>query len=426
MKILLSLIALLLPILSAQGLTLKEAKELAEKNYPKLKALREEVRESSLSAEVSRRERFGEVDSVGSYTSYNRNYILVPMFHPPNPLNPPPFDSRKLTYGISLKIPLYLGGVISRKVELNEVKEELLKNSLKAATWQVKLNAATLFLKILSLSEREKALKEHLKSLEKLYENTKAGVEVGKLAPVDLMKIGYSLREVEARLKEVREMEKALLTALETLLGQKVKDLQPPHFSYQPKEWKIGEFYSELLEKNSRIKAAERRVELSKVKEKLTKAKYGVKFTVNGLLTRRYGFDSGENEAYSSISLNLSFPIFTGGRKGLELLQRESEVRRALYEQETVKRELKRELAEVVALLNSIQERLKADKEKLKLAKEVERIEELKYVSGKGDINHLLLAKAQRFESQADLNASYYEWFSALERLKALLEVNNE
>ena len=88
-----------------------------------------------------------------------------------------------------------------------------------------------------------------------------------------------------------------------------------------------------------------------------------------------------------------------------------------------VKRELKRELAETIADLNSIQYDIRALEKKLELAKEVERIEKLKYESGKGDMDHLLLAKAKRFLTEAELSASYYRWESTLRRINALLEV---
>jgi len=424
MRLFVFLIFLLLQ--NSYAIDLKEAKELAGKNYPGLKLIEEKIKESSLSIKRAQRERLGEVDLTGTYTSYNRNYMLTPMSHLPGPLNPPPFDSRKATYGVSVKVPLYLGGVISKKVEVEKVKKELLKNSLKGARWQVELNTATVFLKALSLKERERAFEEYLKSLERLYESTRAGVEAGKLAEVDLLKVGYSIKEAKARIKELKENYGALLVALETLTGRKVRTLQPPQTPYRPRTWKLEELYRELLKNNSQVKTAREKVRLSRTEKELTRAKYGVRVTLSGLLTRNYGFDSGENEAYGYLGLNVSIPIFTGGRKGLELLEKESEVRQALYEKDERERELKRELAEVVATLNWLQERIEADREKLKLAKEVERIEELKYISGKGDINHLLLAKAQRYQSQAELRSSYYDWLAALERLKALLEVKDE
>ena len=426
MKKILLLSFLFLSFQNSYAINLKEAKELAGKNYPKLKAIEEKIKENALSIEKTQRERIGEIDITGTYASYNRNYMLIPMSHLPSPFNPPPFDSRKAIYGISVKVPLYLGGVISRKVEIGKVKQELLKNYLKGTRWQVELNAATVFLKALSLKERENALKEYLKSLKKLYESTRAGVEAGKLAEVDLLKVSYSIKEVKARIRKVKENYRALITALETLTGQKVSELQPPKIPYQPKKWKLEGLYRELLKNNSLLKTAEEKVRLTQTEKELVRAKYGVRVNLKGMLTRNYGFDSGKNEAYGYLGLNVSLPLFTGGRKGLELLEKESEVKQALYEKNEKEKELKRELAEVVATLNWIQERIEADSEKLRLAKEVERIEELKYISGKGDINHLLLAKAQRYQSQAELKSSYYDWLAALERLKALLEVKDE
>lgn len=426
MGALLTFLLLTLTTLTAFGLELEQAKELAVKNYPKVKALEEELKGERFREETARRKRLGELDLIGNYSTYNRNYMLTPLSHLPSPLNPPPFDSKKFTYGVSLSLPLYLGGVIGREVELSRVKQELLRSSLKLTKWQVSLNTALLFLEALAVKEEIRATKEYIESLKTLYRSTEAGVKAGKLAEVDLMKVSYSLKEAQARLEKLEESYRALKVALETFVGREVKELKKPKTAYSPRRWSSEELFKKALKRNSRVREAQEKLKLTEAERKLTEAKYGVKITLQGSLLRNYGFDSGENEAYGQASLNLSFPIFTGGRKKLELLEKERKRAAALYEKEEVERELKREIARVVAQLNSIQAEIEAEKEGLKLAKEVERVEELKYLSGKGDINHLLLAKANRFKSEAKLNSAYYRWLEGVERLKALLEVKDE
>ncbi len=425
MRALLPLILLLLTG-QAWSLTLQQAKELAERNYPKVKALKEEIEEEKLKREVSKRKRLGEVDLIAGCETFNRNYMLTPLSHLPTPLNPPPFDSKKATYGLSLSVPLYLGGALGREVKVSRVRQELLKHSLKATKWQLKLNAATLFLEALAVKEEIEANRQYLESLKTLLKNTRAGVEAGKLPPVDLLKISYSLKEAQVNLRKLKENYKALIVALETFTGREVKRLEKPKFIYGPKRWNLKELYLKSLKRSSVVKEAQNGVELAQAEKELIKAKYRPKVILRGLITRNYGFDSGKNEAYGQLSVNLTFPLFTGGREKLELLQKERKRLRNIYKEEEVKRQLMREIAKVVALLNSTQEEIEAEREGLKLAKEVERIEEIKYESGKGDINHLLLAKANRFKSQARLNSAYYRWLEGIERLKALLEVEDE
>ncbi|WP_457677730.1 TolC family protein [Thermovibrio sp.] len=422
--------ALLILILTftagAGAITLKEAKELAVKNYPLLKALSQQVKEAELEGERAKRERLGSAELFGSLTDFNRTYILTPLSGLPSPKSPPPFDKNKLTYGVSVEIPLYLGGEISRKVELSKVKRAFLKSALRGKEWQVKLNASTLFLTACALKEKEKALKAYEESLKTLYENAKAGVKAGKLAPVDLLKVEYRLKEAQYLLKKTENQKEALKTALSEITGVKVKEVELPKVNYKPLNLNLNELKEELLKRNDTLKSYREEVKLANVKKNLSLSRFKPKLLLKGSYERNYGFNSGKNEPVGSISLTFSLPVFNGGRRTITKLIGEREKRGSYYRFKTKEKELITELSKVVSNIKSYQEEITSAKAKLKLAKEVEKVEELKYLCGKGDVNHLLLAKSQRFLSQAELTSTYYLWLSQVEALRALLEVKDE
>ncbi|WP_456455319.1 TolC family protein [Thermovibrio sp.] len=411
---------------SSWPITLKEALKLTLKNYPSLKTLA--LKEKALKEEKERieRERFGELSLITAYQTFNRNYILLPLSNLPKPNNPLPFNSRKATYGVKITVPLWLGGTLKKRAELVNLKAAVLRSLREANAWELKFNVKSIYLTYLSLKEREKALRELLKSLTKLKEDVSFGVKVGKFAKVDLLKVDYSLEKAKADLKRTTEREKALKTALETFVGRKIKTVEPIEVKYSPFNEKLKELEEELLQRNSLLKSLKREVKSARKEEELIKRKYFPKLVINGVLTRNYGFDTGDNEAFGELSVNLSFPIFTGGRKSLEVREKKLLTLSLLKKYQERKRELIRELSRVYSELKATEGEIEENRKALEYAKEVERIEELKYKSGKGDMDHLLLAKSNRYLTEAELNSSYYLWLLKKEELFTLLEVEDE
>jgi len=424
-EVILFMLLLFLPS-SSLPITLKEALELTLKNYPSLRALA--LKEKALKEEKERikRERFGELSLITTYQTFNRNYILMPLSNLPKPNSPPPFNSRKTTYGVRITVPLWLGGTLNEKAELANIRANALKSLKEATAWKLEFNVKSIYLTYLSLKEREKALRELLKSLTKLKEDVSYGVKVGKFAKVDLLKVDYSLEKAKANLKRTIQEEKALKTALETFVGRKIETVEPIEVKYSPFNKKLKELEKELLQRNSLLKSLKEEVKSARKEEELTKRKYFPKLVVNGVLTRNYGFDTGDNEAFGELSVNLSFPIFTAGRKGLEIREKKLLELSLINRYREKEKELIRELSKVYSELKATEGEIEENRKALDYAKEVERIEELKYKSGKGDMDHLLLAKSNRYLTEAELNSSYYLWLLKKEELFTLLEVEDE
>ncbi|GEM_PF-644274 len=411
---------------TSHSITLNEAVKLTLKNYPSLKALA--LKEEALKKEKAKveRERFGELSLIADYQTFNRNYILMPLSNLPKPSNPPPFNSKKAVYGASITVPLWLGGTLKKRAELVNIKANILKSLEEATVWELKFNVKSVYLTYLSLKEREKALRELLKSLSKLKEDVSFGVKVGKFAKVDLLKVDYSLEKARASLKKVIEEEKALKRALETLVGREIDEVEPVEVKYSPFNKSVKELEKELLRRNSLLKSLKEEVESARKEEELTERKYFPKVVVKGVLARNYGFDTGDNEAFGELSVNLSFPIFTAGRKGLEIREKKLLELSLVNKYKEKEKELIRELASVYSELKATEGEIRANKKALEYAKEVERIEELKYKSGKGDMDHLLLAKSNRYLTEAELRSSYYLWLLKKEELFTLLEAKDE
>ena len=421
-----SLLALLVLTGSAYGINLKEAEKLAVKNYPKIEKLKL-LSESSLRlAESIEKKRLGTLTATAGYTSFNKNFVLTPLYYLPSPNNPPPFNSRKLSYGLVYTLPLYLGGTISRQVKIEKLKSKLYKNLQREAKWQVKFNVDSLYLTYLKLKSVEKALTHYKKSLEKLKSDVSAGVKAGKFAKVDLLKVEYSLKDVEAQIDKVKADEETIKTALETLTGVKIKRIEPYRVEFRPQELSVEKLFKEAIKNNSLVLSKKVETGIKRESVRLTKDKYGLQIKAEGSYLRNYGFDTGDNTGIGSVSLTVSYPVFDWNRKKREVLARKLEKLASERELKEAELNLKREIAKTVNNLRALQSQIEAYRKKLSYALEVERVESLKYRSGKGDMDHLLLAKSHRFMTEAELKGAYYSWEIEKRRLRTLLEVENE
>jgi len=410
--------------LQAQAISLKEAEEMALKNYPSLKALELQAKSYDFKAESAKRERFGTLSAAVSYSHYNRNRTLYPLSGLPTPFNPPPFDSQKLSYGFTFTVPLYLGGSVPKRVKLYEIKGKLLQNLKEWKGWELRFNVDSLYLSYLAVSAQLKALESYKKSLERLRETTALGVKKGKFAQVDLLKVESSIGEVEAKTAQLRSQLLYLREALSTFVGRPVLKVEPVPVRYSPVSPNLKELYSELLKRNHLLKSKKGQLQASSQEVKLVKSKYGPRLLVEGSYLRNYGFDSGKNEGIGEVSVKLSVPIFEFGRKKLELLSARLKKLSTLQDYRSAQLSLKRELAEAVSRLSSLQGQIAGYEKELRYSKEVARIELLKYLSGKGDMNHLLLARSKYYLTKAELDSTYYKWLIAKKEIETLLEVN--
>ncbi|MEO2068179.1 MAG: TolC family protein, partial [Desulfurobacteriaceae bacterium] len=283
---------------SAYGITLEEAQELALKNYPKLKSLEYRVKSLKEKAKSISLSRFGELDVLLTFYKYDDTYTLTPLSNLPSPLNPPPFDSEKLSYGIGYSVPLYQGGTIRRKERILKLQAEILEDLASSTKWQIKYKVSVLYLNYLSLSSQEKALLSYKESLLKLKESVKIGIERGKLAKVDILKVEYSISDINAKLTEIRAKKKAILESLKILVGRDIKKLEPVKIKYEPLKLDTEYLYKLAMLSNHTIKAKDKEVKVSLNEVKNEKSKYGLKVKLDAVYTRNYGFESRENEGY--------------------------------------------------------------------------------------------------------------------------------
>ncbi len=408
MKMLKWAILLLSITIPAQAITIDEAEDLAVKNYPLIKALEKKVQSFKEKESAAKRRRFGSLSLNANYTHYNRKHTLIPMYSMPSPLHPPPFDQDKISYGIEYFAPIYQGGKISLVSLIYSLRAKSINTQKSSFEWILKYQVDLAYLTYLALKEQENSLKSYLKSLEKLKKDVEAGIESGKFAKVDLLKVKYDISKVQSEIDKVKNEESTMLTILQNLTGTKIKVIEPVTVTIKPlPPEKV--LYSQLLEKNRLIALKKQESTIAKKEVELTKARYGIRLNLYASYTRNYGFDSSENEPYGFISASVSLPVFTAGRKFKDIESaRLNEVSKE-QEVKAVEINLRNQLSQAISEYKYTLSKIKSLKEEVALAEETERVEQLKYDSGKGSMEHLLLAKSKRYVAEAALKAALYK-----------------
>ncbi len=415
------------PVFS-KTLTLDSAIEMALKNNPEYRALKMKLKASEYGVKASKTYKFGELDLNAGYRKTSDEGIIRPMTRElilaglPNM----PFDDEYYYWNFDYKLPIYYGGKIKTGERIAKAKKSAVYYRLKKLEWNLRNGVVKSFLGVISINKQIDSLNSYLNSLKSLKKHILEGVKFGKFAEVDLYKVDFQIEEAKYRIESLKEKRVALLESLSSLLG--VEDLSS--FTFEEKG--LGEpelnlpdlkaLVEKAKENRSDIQITKTEADISKLKIKLAKGDWKPKLTLNANLMAVNAGNIDYSDRFWAITANISIPVFDMGRRHKRIKQAEREYDSAKQRIYGVELSIKKEVK--TAYFNVRKEFLnyKTSLASLKLQKEVERIEQLKYNNGRGDIDDLLFAKARRQLAEASVIKTRFDFFIAKEELKKSIE----
>ena len=301
---------------------------------------------------------------------------------------------------------------------------------------------ANLYFAIASLDNLIDSLRAVHKSLSELKRRIDLYVKNGRSARIDLLKINVRLAEIEDEISRLKRNRVELLGTLAQEMGYK-GDLKLEEEIQLLKTDLDNLSFSDALEK-----ALKHREDLSACRNLIKASQFGLKASKRAYWPRLSLFagvgefsgvsddsrfsDHDRWEDDSWIGVKVNFPIFDGGiRKGTVLEAMgiyEAMEAKAMKVLLGVYKEIKKSIADII----SSKKRLKLAKVSKEEAEETLRLERLKYELGKGVINNLLDAEAEKrkadylyYSAIADYNTSVFEFYLAqgllLERYDPLI-----
>ena len=411
LSIFLFLIVCPLNISLARTITLKAAIETALKESPVIRAKQQLI--------SSKHEELGEakgaflpnIDLYGTYTRTSDPQVVVPIksFHG----TPPTFSRDLYSGGLDIRIPIYEGGRLRSNLKIKELEEALSKEVLNLTQEELAYLIRAVFYQCLYLDTLLEAQEETLSALKRLREDSKKRLEVGRVRPVDLMRIDAQLKDQEAQIintKEARVRARHLLSRLMGLSPN--EDLEPTGALHDV----VGREYEiqladipKLIEDRPDIKKAIHEVKIKKEAIRLEKGLNYPALDLVGNYGRRAGsgFDSDEEVWNAGIKVNLN--IFSGGvithrirRARYEYLEKESELK-------DLKLRAIQEIKDALSKIKEARARIEAKRKAVESARESFRIERLRYETGAGTITDVLLQQAEWLNQKAGLTRALYD-----------------
>ena len=427
MKILKGLVPFLLIFLlallakSAPALTLKDALREALAHNPAILARGHEVKASQSAVRAAWGKLLPQIDFVAQASRLSDPRAVVPI---KGPGKFPTFSRDLYLAEFDLVFPIYAGGRLRKLVKIAEI-ETALRESLKNQTaLDLLANVKDTFYLGLYLKELVSAREKTLSALKREEKEAELRLKVGRIPPLDLMRIKTQVRAEEAALTAAREGLRRAKEALSVLLGRPPKSEFPLEGELQAA--KRPEAVNPDLALSCRPDILAQR-EAVKRAEELAELAFREHFPGVDLYSsygRRAGSGLNDSEEVWEAGIRLRLNIFSGGTISARVAEARS---RALAERERLRLlelSARREIADALSLIAQAEEEVAHFEAARATAKEAFRVESLKYRTGAGTVTDMLLAQAAWAQAEADYLGARYRLakaYVAYERATALI-----
>ena len=405
------------------GLTIEEAVNTAIKNNPSVKEGYIQQRISEEELKESRSKRFGRLEIFADYTHYNIPRLVYPISPPLSPSKISGIAGAKnITIpGIRYDLPLFTGFEIEKSVEISKLKGKLSEINLNITKNQLAFNVRSVYLKILTLKKQKKAMEKYRQALNQLYKNVSLSVKNGKKPEVDLLKVEYSLKNVESTIEALKNGINSLKEALRTLMNVperdfELEDVTPSETVNLSRDTLMKKYFPRLYS-YKKVKILQ---QISEKGLEKSKSEYFPHVYLSGIYQRNIG--NSENRELWQVSLIVKYTLWDFGNRFHKKIKAKLELRKSEIEEEKIKLEVERKLTDAINQIKIADFKIKAVQKQLKYAKEVEKVEKLKYEEGVSDLYDYLYAQSQRYIAESKYYEAVYEKQRAIYYLYYVLE----
>ncbi len=301
---------------------------------------------------------------------------------------------------------------------------------------EVVFHVSNLYLRVLTYNDLIKAARSTEKSLKALKKRIDLLVKGGRAIPEDSLKVETRLSTVKSNIALLESGRKTALADLANAMGWDGGDIE---VVYSPSEKSLEARKLIAEKKQLFLKAQRTRVDLAALEKKLLAAKeqriaaQKDKLPVITFNAGISGYSAVNPVSFVDIishfipnasvgpgtantgnwqtdwhaAFHIKFPIFDGGLRAGRIAARRAVESKAKTEVFAKKIEIVKQIRSALASLEGSLARVKANEEALKQAKEVLRVEKLRYKAGKTVIDFVLDAEAQLLNAKSRLSQAY-------------------
>lgn len=404
---------------SGSGWTLEKLVSAALDQNPGLAASRAAATGIAEEIAAAKGQRLPRLDAVGKTEVFPRRERLL-IFRHGFRKNDNTFQTAIVNYGLEVKVPLYTSGRIEHQISLAEARTEASRSRAELSRNELVFNVASVYYTALRLQRVVAAQETAVKSLGESHRILALQRAVGRVAPLDLLRLDARVSQGERDLAGARNAYAQSLEFLKELIDvpadtslELTGELVPA-----PNNVEVAALRDQAIASRPDIVALRHEVEARKQAVGVAAAGLGPSVDFRAGYRGVTGFDDGLTRDDATLFLDFRMPLYEGGvirarkRKAkaellrFELLLRAAE-RRALGELERAGLDLK-----------SSEPRISAARRAVSQAQESLRVERQKFGQGRGTSNDLLLAEEALLRARTELAAALADSQIALAALK--------
>lgn len=392
--------------------TLQDCVRTALEKNPELQALRyghDAVKEEKVKA---RSAFFPSLDVQSLYTRYGEPQRVIPA-HANN--EPGVFDRDLVDTALIGRLILFEGGRRRAAVRVAELKADQSLWDLTASTHDLVLNVASVYYKILQLDQVLRATEGSLDALRAHEQLARHELDVGRAAPVDLMKIQVRVSSLTQKLSSLQADRQVLLFFLEKLMGTHPGEelfaevsgsLEKPAVAWISQDQAL----QEAMENRPHIKAARAALQAAMENVRAARADHWPQVSAFGRYGLRHGLPYDADSSPQGLShedtwaagVQVDVPLFRAGAVRAGVRQAAFLAERAREQLRASELAVRQDVERSLTALKDALDRIEVTESAINVAKETLRIEQEKYAAGKNSINDVLDAQAALLQAEVE------------------------
>lgn len=400
------------PAVPASG-GLAEVLMRVDARAPALEAALAEARAAGFTVRSARARYRGELDLFILDTHFNDPRLVSPL-SPPIDIGTLPFDDDQLGYGAVFGLPLDVNGEIGAHVKSARRAEEATSSAAEDLRLRLLHLAASLYRELQRLDGRQQALFAQRAALVAHIEVAEAAVDVGRLAPVERLRLDAELKDVEGELAGVSGSVLSVRARIAELMAMEGYDdpIVPPEPPLDVPAWSEASARS-----RPDIQAAEATAASAQAEAKGFLAERFPDLLLAGAWQRNRGYDTDTFEFWQ-LSLAVRWNVWDGGGRRANV--RAARERQVAAEQQVRTRQLQAsaEFRAARAQLDAAQARIDAAREGLAAAEETSAIQADRFNAGRLSAADLVDAEATLSAARAEAVISRADWWHAYDDLR--------
>lgn len=402
--------------------TIPELIEYALRNNPGLTAAGMDIDAERYRIEMAKGEKMPKVDFRGGVTRYRYDTPITPISGSPLAGSPfPEFDNNIYDAGVSVTIPLYMGGRLERGVTISEIKKAVAEDAFQMSRQELIYNVTAVSYKVLQLERLLEVSEAAVKQLEAHRKNAELFLQAGTVPRVELLRAEVELAHAGQNAVNVGNSLESTYEMLKTLMGVEDPDTRfvIMHETEQEDKYPVivEEGISRALVHRPDYLSVLKKKKMAEETVRLTEGKGLPSVYMSGEYSERSGDDIEFKENWN-LGLRLSVPIFEGGIIRAEAKRERMRIDRAKEEERSVKLQIMREVKDSYLNIENAQKRKDVSEKALEAARETLRIEVLRFETGAGTSTEVIDAQTGLLRAETEYQQAVFDKKTAIAALR--------